>query len=394
MGTRLSGVIRGSVVAGLLLAPSLAVVPTVGQDSTIVGVTVKPAEAQAGTPVNATAAGTGLCGAVHIDWGDGTEITYATSTLPVTQAHVYKAGGTYTVRAQGMGNCAGQATTRVNIVGPPPPPPAAPKLIAVELSAATVAPRVPVSIALRGEGGCRVDVDFGDGNSQELSRALPLTIAHTYALPGKYTIVATPEPRCGDRHRATLIVGAEPSVPRIAGIEVAIPPNSSDGMRAIRVTGAGRCAYTLDYGDGNNEGRNADLPDTVRHNYPASGRYVVIATPAPPCAGGGKAEIAIGGGRSGALLGIDISPRDAYPGQPVAVILRGSGLCRVTVDFGDEQQRELNESLPRRLTHRYAAAGDYEILAWTAPPCAGESSAAVRVRRDGSSRNPSGRLSW
>lgn len=386
MWTRPSAALVGpaTIVLLVLASPSLRS-GAAAQESTVLNVTVKPAETQAGTSVTATAGGSGLCGAVHIDWGDGTAITYATATLPVAQSHVYKNGGTFTVRAQGMGNCAGQATTQVKVAGPPPPPPGA-KLIAVDLSPAAIAPRTAVTITLRGEGACRVNVDFGDGNSQELSGGLPLTVRHTYALAGKYAIVATPTPPCGDRRSATLTVGDVPKGPHISGIEINTPEGAESGMRAIRVTGAGRCAYTLEFGDGNSEGRNADLPDVVRHNYPASGRYTVVASAAAPCTGKAQSTILVGNGRgagddrSGRLVRLTVRPRTAGLGEAVEVTLIGSGRCRVTLAFGDGGEREVAEELPYRLAYRYAATGNYEVAARAHPPCSGNASAGLRVR--------------
>jgi hypothetical protein len=373
--------IRG-IFSVLVVAPSLAAVTLIAsQDSTIKGLTVTPDEANAGATVTASATGSGLCGAVHIDWGDGTAITYATSTLPVTQTHVYKVGGTFNVRAQGMGNCTGQATARVKVSGPPPPPAPEPRLNAVELSATPVAPRTPVNITLRGTGTCRISIDFGDGNSQELSGALPLSVRHTYPLAGKYAIAATPLTPCGDRQTATINVGAGPSAPRIDGVEISRPTGAGANVRAIRVNGAGRCAYTLDYGDGNSEGRNADLPDVVRHNYPAEGSYTVVATPAAPCTGAGQSQIVIGETRPAALSRVEVRPAVLRLGESVAVTLVGSGTCRVTVDFGDDRQRELTESLPHQLRYRYTYAGDYEIVAWAEAPCTGGGWAEVSVRR-------------
>jgi hypothetical protein len=217
MRTRFAVTIRSLI---LLSGITAALAPSPVQDSTVLRLSLKPDEAMAGATVSATASGSGLCGAVHIDWGDGTAITYATSTLPVTQSHVYKYGGVYNVRAQGMGNCAGQATTRMKVSGPPPPPPPSPA------PAPAPAPAPPV-----------------------------------------------PTPKVS---------------PAIGGVVVDSPSGTNSGVREIRVNGTGQCAYTLDFGDGNSEGRNAVLPDVVRHNYPARGRYTIIATPAPPCGGGGR----------------------------------------------------------------------------------------------------------
>ena len=301
MQWQLNGLVGASAMA-LALATSVPVMAS-AQDSTIVGVKLS-GDGRAGTPTNATATGSGLCGAVHIDWGDGTAITYATSTLPVTQSHVYQYGGTYTVRAQGMGNCAGQATTQAKIAGPPPPPPppppappappapSAPRITGLELTPSTVAPKTATEIKIVGQGACRVKLDFGDGNSQELDGALPLTARHTYALAGKYAVVANPITACGGRHTALLVVGAAVA-PRVDRVTINLDRSAGPGVREIRVEGAGRCAYTLDYGDGNSEGRNADLPEVVRHNYPAEGRYTVVVSPAAPCAGGSRATFVV-----------------------------------------------------------------------------------------------------
>ena len=279
------------------------------QESTVLGISAKPANGRAGTPIAVTAAGKGLCGAVHIDWGDGTAITYPTSTLPVAQSHAYQYGGTYTVRAQGMGNCTGQATTSVRIEGPPPPPPPPPP----------AAPPAPAPPSRKGE-------------------------------------------------------------PTINGIAINAPRDAGPNVRAIRVEGAGTCAYTLDFGDGNSEGRNASLPDVVRHNYPARGRYTIAATPTAPCTGGGRSTVVIGGAATaGSIEKVDVRP-DARVGAEVVVIVQGSGQCTITVDFDDETQREITGTLPARVTHRYDRSGDYEIVAWAQSPCTGGASADVRVR--------------
>jgi hypothetical protein len=151
-------------------------------------------------------------------------------------------------------------------------------------------------------------------------------------------------------------------------------------VRAIRVDGTGQCAYTLDFGDGNNEGRNAVLPDVVRHNYPAQGRYTVVATPTPPCTGEGKSVIVVGDVGAGTVSRLEVSPQTVQAGASIIVTVVGSGRCLVTLDFGDDRQRELTTVLPARVRYSYDAPGEYEILAWTQAPCSGGASADVRVR--------------
>jgi hypothetical protein len=303
---------RSATIAAAIVG---ATAGSASQESVVTGVSLRPDQAQAGATVNATAAGSGLCGAVHIDWGDGIAITYPTSTLPVSQSHVYKYGGTYTVRAQGMGNCAGQATTTIKVAGPPPPPPPPP-------------PSAPTPPA------------------------------------------APPKP-------------TEARQASIANIEISRPAGAPTSARSIRVNGTGRCAYTLNYGDGNTEGRNADLPDVVRHNYPADGRYTVVATASAPCGGTAQAQLVIGRDDFPVrreLRRLTITPREAGIGDQIQIRLDGSGSCRVTVDFGDDRQREVDAVLPYRLTHRFTNRGDYEVIAWADAPCSGGASGEVRVR--------------
>jgi len=388
-------------LSALLAVIAAATVDLHARQGAVNAVTVAPSPVQAGVTVRATATGTGeLCGALNIDWGDGTAITYATSTLPITQTHIYKAAGTFAVRAQGMGNCSGTAATRVVVVEPPPPPapppapapspaPSAPRLNAINLAMPFVEPRTAASITLEGSGTCRLTVDFGDGNSQEMNQPLPATLRHTYAVPGRYSIVATPAAPCTERRATTLDVGVRPAN-RIARVDVETPRGGPTTVRAITVQGAGRCPYVIDFGDGNTETREAALPDVIRHNYPAEGRYTVVANAAPPCSGIERTVFVVGtggGGRdsgspqAGVISGLEVRPQDARAGDQVTVLVNGSGTCTFVVDFDDGQSRRLTERLPYRFGYRYAAAGTYNVVVWTDAPCTGEGDTSIRVRR-------------
>jgi hypothetical protein len=73
-----------------------------------------------------TVRGSNPCGAVRIDYGDGTAITYPIRDLPVTILHEYAKPGTFAVSANGTGDCGGTARTgiRVASVRPGQPTPA------------------------------------------------------------------------------------------------------------------------------------------------------------------------------------------------------------------------------------------------------------------------------
>ena len=365
-------------LACLFVAVLVSAAGSSPRQGAVTAVTLSPAAAEAGATVTATVTGSsGGCGAVHINWGDGTAITYATSTLPVTQTHVYKVGGTFNVRAQGMGNCTGEATARIVITAPPPPA-LAPRLTAVALSAPSIEARTAAAITLEGTGACRLTVDFGDGNNQQVNTTLPTTLRHTYPRPGRYAIVATPAAPCAERREAILEV-VERQTARITGLKIESQPQAPTA-RSITVLGSGRCSYVLDFGDGNTEARDATLPELVHHHYPAAGRYTVVATARTPCSGAQRSAFSTAGEPPrGEISRVDVRPQLARAGDRISVNVAGSGTCRFVVDFGDGESRTLTERLPHRLVYRYAQAGNYEIVIRTEAPCTGGGDALLRV---------------
>src|SRR6186713_1835887 len=111
---------------------------------TITGVQGSASSVSQGSAVTFTVAGSNPCGAVNIDYGDGTAITYAITGLPVSQSHQFDKAGNFTVIARGMGNCDGEARTSVvvNAPAPAPPPqaPPPPPVPAAEITALAFAP--------------------------------------------------------------------------------------------------------------------------------------------------------------------------------------------------------------------------------------------------------------
>jgi hypothetical protein len=75
---------------------------------------------RAGDTVKITASGTNPCGAVRVDYGDGTEaITHAITEIPATVQYTYTRPGEYRIRAEGMGNCDGNVTTSLRVLPAP-----------------------------------------------------------------------------------------------------------------------------------------------------------------------------------------------------------------------------------------------------------------------------------
>lgn len=353
------------------------------QRGVVNGIAVTPARAQTGTTITATVTGVNPCGAVFVDWGDGTAVTHAIEELPRTQTHTYSSAGTYTVKARGMGNCDGEASGAVRIDAPPAPPMHR-QLTGLAVSSPGVS-GTPVNMTVQGQGTCRVLVAFGDGNSQEFSVQLPHTFTHVYPVPRGYNVSASAMPPCeGGRHTVRLEVTGRPVASRLTGLTVRPDPTARQGTAIIEIAGSGTCSYVLEYGDGNSERRTAALPDGVRHVYPPTGSFAVVATAEPPCEGKaeGKVQESLGAERSGAgIERLVVSPDPARTRSRVSLRIEGRGTCQVTVDFGDGNEESIEGQLPVRIFHTYARPGRYEIHATTASPCSGDARTVLQVRR-------------
>lgn len=268
---------------------------------TITKVSAAPTSVVTGQTVTFTEEGTNPCGASNMTYGDGIVITYAITELPARQTHVFEKPGTYTVIARGMGNCDGEATTTVEVrpaAAPPPndsPSRRGPTITSVEFVPAQAIVRRPVTFVVNGAGPCRFAVDFGDGNSRDLSADLPYRFDHTYAVAGKYTTIVTPSAPCSGRFTQVLTVGSRASAPRIFELSIDPPSTQENQPVTITVDGTGSCSYAIDFGDGNNDSKTGELPDRIRHNYPAAGEYLVTVTALPPCTGSGRRTVRVRG---------------------------------------------------------------------------------------------------
>jgi hypothetical protein len=252
---------------------------------TVTAVKASAASAPVGVAVSVTASGTNPCGAAHIDYGDGTAITYAITGLPTTQTHAYQKPGSYAIVARGMGNCDGEVSTRIEVTGQTAPPPAAPnEITGVGFTPKIGVARQPVAINVTGRGACVFTIDFGDGNRQEVKGEFPQRVNHTYALVDTYTVIVAPVAPCVGKFTERLQVAARGGE-RITGIS--IDPPVTDVRRTVMITveGVGTCAYRIDYGDGNHEDRTKPLPDRLTHVYNARGSYTIAVAASGTCEG-------------------------------------------------------------------------------------------------------------
>src|SRR5262245_34739479 len=255
---------------------------------TVTGVQASVASVAVGAGFTVTVSGTNPCGAAFINYGDGTAITYAITGLPTTQSHKYEKPGTYAIVARGMGNCDGEATTRIHVTGeappPPPPPPPTAEITGIAFTPRPGVLRQPVTIDVAGRGTCALTVSFGDGNQQELSAALPLRVTHTYAVAQTYTVVVAPAAPCVGKFTERLQIAARAG-DRINSLTIDPEPADVGRGVVIVVEGVGSCTYRLDYGDGNSEDRTKPLPDRVHHVYNAAGTYTIVAVSTGTCQG-------------------------------------------------------------------------------------------------------------
>lgn len=109
--------------ADLCAAIVAVALPLAVQRGVVGGVSVSERQVEAGTPVEITVTGTNPCGAVRIDYGDGTQrVTHPLTEVPAKIRYVYKQAGTYRIGAEGMGNCDGEAFASITVLRPPDAP--------------------------------------------------------------------------------------------------------------------------------------------------------------------------------------------------------------------------------------------------------------------------------
>ena len=350
----------------------------------------------AGGTVSVTVTGTNPCGAVRINYGDGDAITYAITGLPVTQTHVYRQAGNYTITAEGMGNCGGAPTTTLGVSAPPAPPPAPPAPTTATIRAVEIAPtpariQEPVAVVVRGTGTCAYEVRYGDGTAEQVDARLPDDTHHTYAKAGRYVVIVNPKPPCVGKFTQVLQVedgAAQPA--RITHVLASPSPGATGQAIAIAVHGIGTCSYDISYGDGTAEQVNGSLPQSTRHVYTQRGKYAVVVRPQPPCTGKFTEVVQVGEATTPTtptpltprIVGVSARPTRAAANQPVRLLIDGSGACAFTIDYGDGNSDSRSMTLPGSLRHVYSAPGSYTVVVTPDDSrCRGSARVSFEVRR-------------
>jgi plastocyanin len=272
------------------------------QRGAVTTATLSASTVPAGTPVTISVTGRNPCGAVHIDWGDGTAITYPIVDLTANQTHTYQKPGKYAIVARGMGNCDGATTVHLRVDPsaarspgrgqPSPTPDDAPQISSFTISIPAPVGS-PVGVTAHGQGECRFRVDFGDGRSEEFTVPLPHTVRHVYSAPGTYTVRAAARPPCEGRHSVKMDVGRADPGSRLLGLKVAPNPAGIRDRVTLDLEGNGRCAVTVDFGDGDDRRVEASLPTRLTHTYTRAGAYEIFAWTQKPCTGEATASVRV-----------------------------------------------------------------------------------------------------
>jgi hypothetical protein len=179
---------------------------------------------------------------------------------------------------------------------------------------------------------------------------------------------------------AVCLGAQEQKAGRITRIEFQPATAEEGGGVFVSLIGTGPCAYTLDYGDGNTERRTVELPDRVKHTYPADGEYVVVATPEAPCEGLARAKLDVRAIRQG-VWGLSVETGPDKQNAEMLVTINGRGECTVTMDYGDGVVDKVSATLPATRSHKYGKAGVYDLKAAAEPPCRGEAGLKVEITR-------------
>ena len=103
---------RSGILAAVMIMGAVPVAAQRGAVSTIAATSAEP-----GSAAVFTIRGSNPCGAVIVDFGDGTTVTPNVKVLPATVRHTYANPGVYQVRVRGTGTCAGTASATVQIGG-------------------------------------------------------------------------------------------------------------------------------------------------------------------------------------------------------------------------------------------------------------------------------------
>jgi hypothetical protein len=178
-------------------APAPQPPPAPSPSTQISAVEIAPAPGYVGEPVTIAVKGTGTC-TYEVHYGDG-NAQEVTGALPQQFRHTYAKPDKYTVIVKPTPPCTGKFSQVVQVL---PPGHQQPQITRVLISPSPVDAGQPVDISVEGVGTCGYTVEFGDGNDESRSAALPDRVRHVYPAPGSYIVVARASAPCTGVGRA------------------------------------------------------------------------------------------------------------------------------------------------------------------------------------------------
>lgn len=177
--------------------PPPAAQPAPPAAAQISAVEMAPSPARVGEPVTIAVNGSGTC-AYEVHYGDG-NAQEVTGRLPQQFRHTYARPQKYTVIVKPSPPCAGRFTQVLDVLSAQPQQA---RINRVLISPSPVLVGQPVDIAVEGSGTCGYTIEFGDGNDESRSAALPDRLRHVYGAAGRYEVIARASAPCLGEARA------------------------------------------------------------------------------------------------------------------------------------------------------------------------------------------------
>jgi YD repeat-containing protein len=247
----------------------------------VISASPSPSTVVVGQSSSITVTGSGACGSVQINWGDGAVITYALSGLPTTQSHAWTTAGAKTVTVTGQSTCTGVVTTTVTVNGNTAPTvsmtaPASGTVVAVGATATLSAN------ASDGDGINRVEF-YAGATLVGTDTTSPYSVSWTVPA-GSHSLTARAFDAFGaSTNSAAVTLSAQHVLSASAAPSTVVVGQGT----SLTVTGSAACgAVQINWGDGSVITYPlSGLPTTQTHAWVTSGAKTVTVTGQSTCTG-------------------------------------------------------------------------------------------------------------
>jgi hypothetical protein len=151
---------------------------------------------------------------VTVDWGDGSQQSLGAVTGEANVSHVYVTDGTYTVSGTVTDACGNAATVSTAVTVIPVPRPG------IQITFTPGAPRVGNDVTFTiqitvpaGIGVRRIQISYGDGQSDDLGGGTSAVAVHRYAVADSYTVRVFVDDTAGQQTQGTTRVTVSAATP-------------------------------------------------------------------------------------------------------------------------------------------------------------------------------------